>query len=74
MFNSDNKSIYSAYRNEADFTPVDHLRPETQRFIDQAIIPVVKTDPSMMSGMRSYLNSQGIFDPHAISYIQSQIK
>ena len=72
--NNDDYGIYGAYRNETDFSVESDLRPETQRYIDQSIIPVVKLNPSMLSGMRNYLNSQGIFDPAAVSYIESQIK
>ena len=74
MFNSDNKSIYGAYRNESEYTPESNLRPETQRYIDDTIIPVVKMNPDMIHGMRNYLNSQGIFEPDAVSYIRNRVQ
>ena len=74
MANNDDYSIYGAYRNEAETIPQSNLRPETQRFIDQTIIPIVKMNPDMATGMQTYLNSQGIFDPGAVSYIQSQLR
>ena len=66
--------MYSAYRNEPDEYVPSSLRPETQRYIDQNIIPVVKMDPSLATGMSSYLKSQGIFEPGAVSYINHRIK
>ena len=66
--------MYAAYSNEPGSDPCANLRPETQRYIDQNIIPVVKLDPGLATGMRSYLYSQGIFEPGAISYINQQIK
>ena len=66
--------MYSAYTNEPNTDPCANLRPETQRYIDQNIIPVVKLDPGLAAGMGSYLKSQGIFEPAAISYINQHIK
>ena len=39
MFNSDNKSIYGAYRNESEYQPESNLRPETQRYIEEMVKP-----------------------------------
>jgi hypothetical protein len=72
--NFENRGIYGAYENADKYNPESNLRPETRRYIDNNILPVVKTDPSMMRGMQSYLNSQGIFEPDAIPYINRNLQ
>ena len=74
MNHSENRGIYDAYENESTSTPESSLCPETQRYIDDNIIPVVKTNPSLATGMRSYLYSQGIFEPAAVPYINQRLK
>ena len=74
MNDSENRGIYGAYENSGKYDPESNLRPETRQYIDNNILPVVKTDPSMMRGMQSYLNSQGIFEPDAIPYINRHLQ
>jgi hypothetical protein len=72
--NTENRSIYGAYENTGRHNPESNLRPETQRYIDNNIVPIVKTNPEMLRGMKSYLNSQGIFEPGAIPYITQRLQ
>ena len=74
MNNSENRGIYGAYRDADKYDPQSNLPPETQRYIDNNILPVVKMDPGMLRGMKSYLNSQGIFEPDAIPYITQRLQ
>ena len=74
MFNSDNTGIYGAYSNESDYRPESNLRPETQRYIDDTIIPVVKINPGMVHGRKNYIRYQGIFGADTVSDSQNQIK
>ena len=74
MNNSENRGIYGAYENSDEYKPESNLRPETQRYIDDNIVPVVKMNPEMLRGMKSYLNSQGIFEPGAIQYINQRLQ
>jgi hypothetical protein len=73
MNHSENRGIYNMYTNADTNAPESNLPPETQRYIDNNIVPVVKVNPEMIDGMVSYLNSQGIFDPGAMPYIRSRI-
>ena len=74
MNHSESRGIYGAYENAEQYRPESNLRPETQRYIDDTIIPVVKTNPALVTGMRSYLYSQGIFEPEAVSYINQRLQ
>lgn len=73
MNHSENRGIYDQYTNADINAPESNLPPETQRYIDNNIVPIIKGNPEMIDGMVNYLNSQGIFDPAAMPYIRSRI-
>ena len=54
MNDSENRDIYGAYKNTGQYSSESNLRPETQRYIDDNIVPVVKMNPEMLRGMKSY--------------------
>ena len=76
MNDSETNEMYSRYKgtwNPPMPNAVDYLDNDTQRHLDNDIIPVCKSLGVSPNGARQYLASQGITDPNCARYISERI-
>ena len=73
MNTRETRDIYDCYYGSSEESTVDYLDADSQKYLDNSIIPACKSFGASTNGIRHYLASQGITDPNYIQYINSKI-